>query len=465
MATLTVTSPPAVTTQPISQTVNAGQTATFTAAASGVPTPAAQWQSAPSGSITFTNVSGATSTTLTVAATTASQNGNQYRAVFTNSAGTATTNVVTLTVQTPPAVTTQPLAVTVTAGATATFTAAASGNPSPTVQWQSAPSGSTTFTNISGAISTTLTVAGTTAAQNGTQYRAVFTNVVGSVNSNAVALTVDFAPTVASAANVTVNAGQNATFTAAASGNPTPTVQWQSAPAGSSTFTNVSGATSTTLTLSATTASQNGNQYRAVFTNSVGTATSSVATLTVDFAPTVSASPNSTTVTAGQTATFTAAASANPSATIQWQVSTNGGSTFTNDTTDAGNATGTLTVASTVAAESGNQYRAMFTNSLGSATSLTATLTVDFAPSVTAPPVSTTVTAGSNATFTATASGNPNPGVQWQVSTNGGATFTNVSGATSTTLTVSSTTAWQNGNQYQAVFTNSVGTATTPRAT
>src|SRR6266850_1944689 len=88
---------PTITTQPTNQTVAAGQTATFTAAATGSPTPTAQWQVSTDGGVTFSNVSGATSTTLSFT-TTLSQNGNRYRAVFTNAAGTATTTAATLTV-------------------------------------------------------------------------------------------------------------------------------------------------------------------------------------------------------------------------------------------------------------------------------------------------------------------------------------------------------------------------------
>jgi hypothetical protein len=53
--------------------------------------------------------------------------------------------------------------------------------------------------------------------------------------------------------------------------------------------------------------------------------------------------------------------------------------------------------------------------------------------------------------------------VQWQVSTDGGATFNNVSTATSTTLSFT-TALSQNGYQYRAVFTNSAGSATTTAA-
>lgn len=73
--------------------------ATFQANASGAPTPSVQWQISTNGDATFTNINGATSTTYSFTAT-ASENGDQYRAVFTNSAGDATTLADTLTVHT-----------------------------------------------------------------------------------------------------------------------------------------------------------------------------------------------------------------------------------------------------------------------------------------------------------------------------------------------------------------------------
>ena len=237
---------PTVTTQPASQTVTAGQTATFTAAASGNPTPTVQWQVSTDSGSTFSDITGATSTTLTLSNTTTAQNGDEYRAVFTNSVGTATTNAATLTVTTAqfaPSVTTQPASQTVTAGQTATFTAAASGNPTPTVQWQVSTDSGSTFSDITGATSTTLTLSNTTTAQNGDEYRAVFTNSVGTATTNAATLTVttaQFAPSVTTQpASQTVTAGQTATFTAAASGNPTPTVQWQVSTDSGSTFSDI----------------------------------------------------------------------------------------------------------------------------------------------------------------------------------------------------------------------------------
>ncbi len=88
---------PSITLQPTNQTVNAGQTATFSAAASGDPAPTVQWRVSTDGGATWANIPGVTSTTLSFTATSA-DNGKQYRAVFTNVAGTATTTAATLTV-------------------------------------------------------------------------------------------------------------------------------------------------------------------------------------------------------------------------------------------------------------------------------------------------------------------------------------------------------------------------------
>ncbi len=274
---------PAVTTQPTNETSNAGQPATFTAAASGNPAPNVQWQVSTDGGNTFTNINGATSGTLTLT-TTAAENGNQYRAVFANSIGSVTTNPATLTVDTPPTVTTNPVSVTVVPGQPATFTAAASGDPTPTVQWQVSTDGGTTFTNIGGATSDTYTLT-TATGESGNEYQAVFTNAVSSVDTTAATLTLDTPPVVTTnPTNVTVIEGQTANFSVAASGLPAPTVQWQVSINGGSTFTNIGGATSDSYSLT-TALSDNGYLFRAVFTNVVSSATTTAATLTVNVTP------------------------------------------------------------------------------------------------------------------------------------------------------------------------------------
>jgi len=113
---------------------------------------------------------------------------------ITITAGTPSTATYTFAqpaaAATAPAITTQPANASAAAGATATFTAAASGSPAPTVQWQSSSDG-TTWTDVNGATSATLTVAGATVAQSGTKYHAVFTNSAGSATTDAATLTVN----------------------------------------------------------------------------------------------------------------------------------------------------------------------------------------------------------------------------------------------------------------------------------
>ncbi|HUN36271.1 MAG TPA: 6-bladed beta-propeller [Trebonia sp.] len=92
--------------------------------------------------------------------------------------------------QVPAKVTVQPVPAKVYAGFPAIFHAEAAGTPKPTVQWESQAPGATSFTPIAGATSDTLIIRGTTIAQSGTRYQAVFTNATGTATTSQVALTV-----------------------------------------------------------------------------------------------------------------------------------------------------------------------------------------------------------------------------------------------------------------------------------
>ncbi|MGA2932572.1 MAG: immunoglobulin domain-containing protein, partial [Acidimicrobiales bacterium] len=79
-------------------------------------------------------------------------------------------------------------------------------------------------------------------------------------------------------------------------------------------------------------------------------------------------------------------------------------------------------------------------------------------------PTDQTVEPGGTATFAIEATGNPAPTVQWQVSTNGGSTFSDVTGATSQTLTVGAVTSGQQWDRYRAVVSNPAGSDTSASA-
>jgi glucose/arabinose dehydrogenase len=89
---------PAIATHPSNQSVLQGQPATFSVVANGSATLTYQWQK------NQTNISGATSSTYTIASTALSDSGAKFRCVVTNSFGTATSTEATLTVQSPPPV-------------------------------------------------------------------------------------------------------------------------------------------------------------------------------------------------------------------------------------------------------------------------------------------------------------------------------------------------------------------------
>jgi hypothetical protein len=110
--------------------------------------------------------------------------------------------------------------------------------------------------------------------------------------------------------------------------------------------------------------------------------------------PIVTMNPSDETVTAPSGASFTAAAT-NPAncgaLSVRWQVSSDGGATWSNDTADAGNTIGTLSINPTSTSQSGNEYRAVFSNEHGSTNSDPAPLTVNAPPpTATQPPPTAT---------------------------------------------------------------------------
>ena len=114
---------------------------------------------------------------------------------------------------------------------------------------------------------------------------------------------------------------------------------------------------------------------------------------------TVATNPTNQTVVAGGTATFTAAANGNPVPIVQWEVSSNGGTTFSplsNDGAYSGVTTTSLTISGATAGLNGYQYEAFFSNTVSTLTSSPATLTVDYIKT-TGQPVNRTINAGQGA--------------------------------------------------------------------
>lgn len=294
-----------------------------------------------------------------------------------------------------PAITTQPSSATVSDGGSAAFTAAASGNPTPTYQWSVSADSGSTWSAISGATSASYTASALTIGDSGKQFRCVATNSQGSATTSAATLTVNAAaPTITThPASQSVVVPATATFTVAATGTAPLSYQWQSRADSGATWAAVSGATASSYTTGVTTTGDTGKQFRCVITNSGGSATSNAATLTVAASatpPSVTAQPSAQTVTAGSTATFTAAFSGTAPITYQWERQPSGGSWSTISGATSASYTTPATTVSGGSANSGDQYRCTATNSAGSITTSAASLTVNAAAgalTITTPPL------------------------------------------------------------------------------
>ena len=188
-ATLTVSEKPVITTQPASKTVSAGSTAKFTVKADGAESYQWYYRKTADASWAKTSMTGATTATLSVSATTA-RNGYQYKCAVKNAKGTTYSSIATMTVtDAKPTITTQPLSYTAGAGATIYFKIKASGAES--YQWQYRTSSSDTWktSSLTGSKSATLTVKATE-ARRGYQYRCKTSNAAGTTYSKAATLTV-----------------------------------------------------------------------------------------------------------------------------------------------------------------------------------------------------------------------------------------------------------------------------------
>ncbi len=177
----------------------------------------------------------------------------------------------------------------------------------------------------------------------------------------------------------------------------------------------------------------------------------------------------------GQTVTFTAAASG--AVLDEWALSVDGGNNWlllgkgTTESTNNGVLTSSYTTGPFSPLGATWEIRDGFVNDptgVPSGIQVTATqavgVTLVGAPAMTLQPVTQTVHPGGTVTFSAAATGNPTPSVQWQFSLDLGKTWTSVSGFTSPQFTSGPLTGLENLWGVRAIFTNVNGSATSNAA-
>jgi hypothetical protein len=401
-----------------------------------------QWQSS-TDNTTFSNIAGQTTSTLSSATIGTLTATRYYRAVVTNGTCSATSAAVTVTVS--------PASV---AGTVSTNQSICSGSqPSNitlsgntgTVQWQSSTD-NTTFNNIAGQTSNTLSGAtiGTLTATR--YYKAVVTSgACSSATSATITVTVSPISVAGSVlASQSICSGSQP-LDITLSGN-TGTIQWQSS-TDNTTFNNIAGQTSNTLS-GATTGTLTATRYYKAVVTSGACASATTPTVTVTVSPvsvagTVSA--DQSICSGSQPSNITLSGN---TGTIQWQSSTDN-TTFNNI---AGQTFNTLSGATVGALTATRYYKAVVTSgACSSATSATITVTVSpisVAGSVSA---SQSICTGSQPSDI-TLSGNTGT-IQWQSSTDN-TTFNNIAGQTSNTLSGATIGTLTTTRYYKAVVTS-----------
>ncbi|HKW30946.1 MAG TPA: immunoglobulin domain-containing protein [Verrucomicrobiae bacterium] len=259
---------PSVTTDPQDQTVLVGQNATFSVLTSGTLPLSYQWYYN-----TNTALTNATGSALTLTNVQPSDAGG-YSVIVTNAYGSVTSAVAQLTVNIPdsPSIITQPQDQTVSLGGTASFTVTAGGSEPLSYQWYY-----NTNTPVANANDPTLTIANVQLTNAGI-YSVTVSNVAGGITSSNAVLAINTNPVApvftSQPASQVVVLGGTASFNASATGTQPISYQW------SKDSTPISGATSSTLTLTNVQPTDEGS-YTVMASNSVSTATSSAAVLTV----------------------------------------------------------------------------------------------------------------------------------------------------------------------------------------
>ena len=384
--------PVTITGQPTNQSGCPGGPVSFTVGATGSGL-TFQWRRNSVNLVNGGNVFNATTPTLTINPTGAGDVGSYDAVVSSNLGITATSNAATLSLAAPPQVTQSPTDATRCPGQSVTFTATATGDGL-IFQWRK------NGQDIVGANESSLTISPVSAGDAGSYDVVVGGTCNPSVTSAPATLTVNTPPSInTQPTNQTACENGDASFSVGASGTGL-TFQWRKNGTPLVNSSHISGAGTATLIIHQVVPGD-ADTYDVVVSGACSPAvTSQARTLTVTSSMSIATQPNNTSACEGALASFTAASS-DATASVQWQVSTDGGSIFNN--IPGANAT---TLSFTAAAlQNGHQFRAVFTNSCSTATTSAATLTVNSSPSITNQPVNQTVCEGALASFSVSGAG------------------------------------------------------------
>ena len=303
---------PAVNTQPASTNLPPGATATFTVMAGGTPALSYQWiKNDTNLLVNGTNISGATSPTLTITSVSPADAGN-YTVAVTNGLNNSVISAPAVMTVIDPAITTEPQSRTNDYGTTATFSVAAAGTGPFTYQWLRSGTNLSNGGNVSGVASATLALTAVSYLDAGS-YSVIVSNSLGnSVTSSTVTLTVKDPIITAQPSSKIAIGGTTTSFTVGAAGSSLSFI-WKKGTAVLSNGGNISGANTATLMISALSATDPAN-YSVIVSNPASGQT--VTSSTVNLSVVNPLTPR--TVAVGDTIVFAPLVTGTPPFTYQW---------------------------------------------------------------------------------------------------------------------------------------------------
>ncbi|MFN7492235.1 MAG: immunoglobulin domain-containing protein, partial [Cyclobacteriaceae bacterium] len=449
---LNINEQPEIITVTGNQTVCEGASVTFTVNAGVTTSPTYQWR------FNTTPIAGATNSSYTIPTTTTGDAGNYDVVVSGACTPSATSAASILTINTAPVITTQPIASQTVCEGTAnvTFSVVATGT-SLTYQWKK------NGVDIGGATSTSYIIPTAATGDAGTYTVQVSGTCAPSVTSTGSALNINEQPEIITVTgNQTVCAGASVTFTVNAGVTTSPTYQWRF------NTTPIAGATNSSYTIPTTAVGDAGSYDVVVSGTCTPSATSAASILTINELPEVTLNPSNSTICENGSTSFTVNSGTTTSPTFQWQVSTNGGLTYSNLTDGgiySGSTSNTLALTNVPLSQNGNLYKVIIGGACPpTAVSSVAQLNVQQNPVIVDQPTNKIVCENTIVLFSVNSVGT-GLNYQWRENgtpiTNGGI----YSGATTANLSLANIPATLNGNGYDVVITGTCSTTTSSLAT
>ncbi|XP_078352640.1 hemicentin-1-like isoform X3 [Oculina patagonica] len=341
----------------------------------------------------------------------------EYRCVAGNILGNDSSIAATLVIQYQPKIASHPLSNIIKEGRNVTLSCNTDGNPVPTISWTR--NGDPVDENKNSRVSFTenkkqFTIINVNRTDSG-EYRCVANNSVGNDTSNVATLDVQYAPKItAQPEDTSQPEGDNVTLSCNADGSPVPTISWtrNRSPINTSDNSRISfSEDKKQLTITNVSRTDSG-EYRCKASNNLGNDTSHVATLDIQYQPTITAHPHNTAAIEGDNVALSCNATGNPEPTISWSRNGSPIDIIGNSRISFTEGKSQLTITNVNRTDSG-EYRCVANNSLGNDTSNAATLDVQYQPMITAHPQNTAAIEGDNVALSCNATGNPEPTISW----------------------------------------------------